>query len=119
MKKIKTFEKFNKLNEHAWQQDMNQLANIIEDGKDVLFICSTIVDPDEDADDVLEVSIPEVVKMSKSFDVVIIDDYLFIGGRGGLKPIYVNRMTIVKVDKVKDLPKLPNHIELDTVGYDL
>ena len=119
MKNIKTFEKFNKfnkLNEHAWMQNMRELEQLLDDDKNVLFITQN----HSGSDEYPTASIEEVVKMSREFDAVVIDSYLFVGGNmGGLKPNYTDKLTIIAVDDVDDLPNLPNHIKLGTVGYNL
>ena len=118
MKNIKTFEKFNKfnkLNEHAWMQNMRELEQLLDDDKNVLFITQN-----HSRSEYPTASIEEVVKMSREFDAVVIDSYLFVGGdMGGLKPNYIDKLTIIAVDDVDDLPNLPNHIKLGTVGYNL
>ena len=117
MKNLKTFEKFSKINEDAWMQDMEEIEELVNDGKKVLLITTTKNSPEIEI-----VSVEEAINMSKKYDVVVLEDYPNIGGNlGGLDTETANRITIIAVDLkfIDEFPYLPNTIKLGTVGYNL
>lgn len=112
MKHIKKFEKFNKVNEHGYIEDLEGLRDDIAAGKKILIV-NTLMSP---TSDVATVSIGEVLEMSKGFDVVT------MGASWGNDQTILSRCSQVTLDYGDDsqaVRNLPNFKAMEEVGYDL